>query len=547
MNSGNSTEVSEDTDAGARHELELETKGRYGTLKYRGCRQRHPEERRSYHDVVSSECCCDHRRRLELQELEREPRRRTKSQVRRYVPCNYPHEAWKHLIERSNYPNSMNDALNNYEHYLTNFTNRTPKKSQHLYPCNPHLRKRQISVHRRPRRNEHDQVTLSIMRNPIDSDGEARPCWEYEHPVKNIHSRDVEEIAEQSNDPKNYQMTRILGNLNVTKHVLENCTQQKKERALRPEAWISKQGVDKASKLDANGRKPLSDDEDRDFCRGKLRFDLPDCENVEEDRENQTKRKPNALPNKPFAMKGNLKNSSLQNLPRNKNIDDLFKQKNLTIERSQEEAAHKETEDRCANKPRKQPNVRQSCRLSEELACSNRKEGREGAPYDLMAKDEEEEENSIKKNIYAGGDLELHATKSHILGLIDRAISNEFGNLSDQQQSLDSNRGLTGQEICIEIMRVLQSNCCPSLAEDTLAHRESSADCIKLLKMLRWDHMTHIQEEFRKLCSLQKFLDTYSPRQTLPVFQSYPVAVEQQRPEERQQPQHEEKQNSGTI
>lgn len=92
------------------------------------------------------------------------------------------------------------------------------------------------------------------------------------------------------------------------------------------------------------------------------------------------------------------------------------------MERSQEEDARKETEDRCANKPRKQ---------------SNRKEGREGAPYDLIVKDEEEEEeNSIKKNIYAGGDLELHATKSHILGLIDRAISNEFGNLSDQQQVL---------------------------------------------------------------------------------------------------------------
>lgn len=109
----------------------------------------------------------------------------------------------------------------------------------------------------------------------------------------------------------------------MLKHVLENSTQQRKERSSRPEAWTSRQGVDKASKFDANEKKQLSDNEDRDFCPGKLRFDLPDCENAEEDRENQTRRKSNAVPNKPFAIKGNLKIGSVQSLPRNKNIDDL--------------------------------------------------------------------------------------------------------------------------------------------------------------------------------------------------------------------------------
>lgn len=57
--------------------------------------------------------------------------------------------------------------------------------------------------------------------------------------------------------------------------------------------------------------------------------------------------------------------------------------------------------------------------------------------------------------------------------------------------------------------------------------------------------MQHIQNEFKKLCDLQKFLDEYSPRESLLTFQ--PTAVEQ-RTEERQsqQQQHEEKQNLGT-
>ncbi|XP_076396129.1 uncharacterized protein LOC100882885 isoform X2 [Megachile rotundata] len=533
MNSAITTEESEDTDCTmARHESELEAEGRYGTRIYRGCRK--PEERRSYHDVVSSECCCEQLQRCELQEIERRPRRRTKSQVRRHVLCNHPQEPWN-LMERVNCPQNVDATLNKYQHLL----NQETKKSQDLCSHNPHLRKRQMSVHRRLRK-EQDQISA---RKFIDFDPNPRVCCEYERSMKDIHGRDSE-IDEQSDDNfKNREvMRRILEDLDYdfSKHLLKNYMQQK-ERMLRPEACMLRQHAEKVNKLEA---KKFSDDDNRDLSQSKLRFALPDYENSKEidlkniEEENQTRKKPNAIPNKPFTMKSNLKSSGLPILPKNK-IDDMFGQKNL-VDRLQEEDARKETEDRSVNK-RKPSIVRQNCKPIEEVS---RKETREETPYDLIMKDEEEEENSIRKNIYGGGDLELRATKSHILSLIDRAISSEFGKLSDQQQSPDSSRGITGQEICIEIMRQLHSNCCQSLAEDLLSHQEPSADCIKLLKMLRSDHMTHIQEEFRKLCNLQKFLDTYSPRQSSPAFQ-YPAAGEQ-RTEERQQ-QHEEKQNSGTI
>lgn len=62
--------------------------------------------------------------------------------------------------------------------------------------------------------------------------------------------------------------------------------------------------------------------------------------------------------------------------------------------------------------------------------------------------------------------------------------------------------------------------------------------------------MQHIQNEFNKLCDLQKFLDEYSPKQSLSSFQFNSNAVEQ-RLEDRQQEQEQEEQdeqpNLGTI
>lgn len=114
-------------------------------------------------------------------------------------------------------------------------------------------------------------------------------------------------------------------------------------------------------------------------------------------------------------------------------------------------------------------------------------------------------------------------------------------------QNEESNRELTEEGFSIEIIRALRGDCCEDLSS---THHETPAECIKHLKNLRWKHMQHIQDEFKKLCDLQKFLDEYSPRQSLPPFQSHSGAVEQrveERQQQQQQQQHEEKQNLGTI
>ena len=97
----------------------------------------------------------------------------------------------------------------------------------------------------------------------------------------------------------------------------------------------------------------------------------------------------------------------------------------------------------------------------------------------------------------------------------------------------------------MEIVRALRGDCYELFTKDVSSHHETPAECIKRLKNLRWQHMQHIQNEFKKLCDLQKFLDEYSPRESLLAFQSNTV---EQRSEERQpqQQQHEEKQNLGT-
>lgn len=42
-------------------------------------------------------------------------------------------------------------------------------------------------------------------------------------------------------------------------------------------------------------------------------------------------------------------------------------------------------------------------------------------------KNKGEESNEGRKHIYAGGDLDLHACKSYVVDLIDRALSNQLG------------------------------------------------------------------------------------------------------------------------
>ncbi|XP_015429213.1 PREDICTED: uncharacterized protein LOC107185950, partial [Dufourea novaeangliae] len=201
------------------------------------------------------------------------------------------------------------------------------------------------------------------------------------------------------------------------------------------------------------------------------------------------------------------------------------------------ESQRQETETLHSQRRRKDSTVRKSVECKGEDESTNREEIKDDARCEIVVKDDEQE-TVIRKNIYAGGDLNLCATKSQILGLIDKALSNGFGSSTDQAKSVDSNRTLT-KEIYIEIRRALQGDFCESL-EDVLTNRGFSQECIQQLKMLRSEQMNHIRDMFRKLCKLQKLLDSYSPRQSsMSTSQMHPSAVKQRVVEERQQ--HDEK------
>ncbi|XP_023290276.1 uncharacterized protein LOC105700239 [Orussus abietinus] len=113
-----------------------------------------------------------------------------------------------------------------------------------------------------------------------------------------------------------------------------------------------------------------------------------------------------------------------------------------------------------------------------------------------------------RKNVYGAGDLDLHASKSYIVSLIDRALSRELGTVPE------------GRKLCLEITRLLQGDCCQSLGafSQNLCNHQECPDYVKQLKTLRWEYLNHIQEELRKLHDLERFLDTCSPRHSLPVL-----------------------------
>ncbi|KAK2585927.1 hypothetical protein KPH14_010511 [Odynerus spinipes] len=142
-------------------------------------------------------------------------------------------------------------------------------------------------------------------------------------------------------------------------------------------------------------------------------------------------------------------------------------------------------------------------------------------------------------------DLDLHASKSHILNLIDRALSKEFGPL-DEKKNDQAKEEVARQELCIEISRALQGDCCHSLAQTLLNHRGRS-DYVKHLKNLRWEYLNHIQDKLRKLYDLEKILDDCSsPRHSLSTLQSHASNTDQPKHCARGQISHQQEQKELT-
>ncbi|XP_048264260.1 uncharacterized protein LOC100648982 [Bombus terrestris] len=470
----------------------------------------------------------------------------------------------------------MDAVLNEYEHLLTTPTSQTFKHqrsqsnslSPRLYASSPcsnaayahyHSRKRQPSSHRRQCRNEQEQV-LSIMKNTLHSGGNDHESFYCEYPRSMKNSYKKEGYCMKNGDQA---MTGIMKTIDVDSETMEQYMRHKKERILKSESRTrERHHVDKVNRINADERYDLGGHKDDGwlYTKGKLRFNLSKHENenkieeegLAEDRNLQGNNRSSVQPNKLSILKG----SSSQTSSKNKNVEDASKHKIPTVDANgySKEADLSKGAEIC--KPCQRTVVQQnSPRSPGKESTSNSEESRDESSCCELVK-EEDEESPSRKSIYAGGDLDLdldlRATKSYIVDLIDRVLSKKFAISPGQQKNIESNRELTEQGFSIEIIRALRDDCCEIFAKDLSSHHETSAECIKRLKTLRSKHMQHIQDEFKKLCDLQKFLDEYSPRQSLPSFHSLSGAIEQrveerQQQQAQQQQQHEEKQNLGTI
>lgn len=102
-----------------------------------------------------------------------------------------------------------------------------------------------------------------------------------------------------------------------------------------------------------------------------------------------------------------------------------------------EDSRTQETENAVSfHKPCKLSAIRRNSVCKPDNSSSDGEAIAEDTRHEIMTKDDlrDDHEALNRKCIYAGGDLDLHATKNHILDLIDRALCNEFGSATDQQK-----------------------------------------------------------------------------------------------------------------
>lgn len=121
------------------------------------------------------------------------------------------------------------------------------------------------------------------------------------------------------------------------------------------------------------------------------------------------------------------------------------KHKSLAIDTNdytkEEELPKEEENARPICKPCQRSTTRQDspCSPGKE-STSNTEETREDSSYCELAVKDEEQDIPNRKNTYAGGDLNpdfnLRATKSYIIGLIDRVLSKKFATSPGQQKVL---------------------------------------------------------------------------------------------------------------
>ncbi|XP_076231252.1 uncharacterized protein LOC143177273 [Calliopsis andreniformis] len=557
-NGASSVEESDEVEAVERNWVEMEMEEHY--VPQMREQWNYVDERHLYRDLVRTGCDSKYdpqRHKLEQIDAERRQRKRSKSRQPHYPPCYCISETTRHWPGKTKYPGNMEAVLDHYQNLLDRPINQSSScmcghVSQNAYH---HSRSKQTNNYRYPRKHTYELNASAMMENPTTS--RTNDSVEYyrqmHNSVKGGHKKDVSYKETQA-------LTKMYGNLEVDNELPMKYIQSKKESKVSPEPKVWKQHAEKISKPNIGGKSESKNNEDEYcLCMRKLKFNLSQCdnpdnatlENVEEDRDEQMKVKFDNLTAGLSSATRSAIGMSFAGQPsvKPKNNDVLLKDKALVMDDSdcsKGENVRKQPEStRICKSYQRTTSERNSARKPDEDSMINREENQEDVCEEIIVKDDEQED-AIRKNIYAAGDLDLHATKSHILGLIDRALSNEFGSSLDPQKPTDMNRGLTQQENWLEITRDLLADCCQPEDVLTMRHHGLRAECIKELKILRWKHMNSIQDEFKKLCNLQKFLDSFSPRQSMPSLQTQVAAVEQ-RPEKRQQQQQEEKQNLGTI
>ncbi|XP_024941691.1 uncharacterized protein LOC107268647 isoform X2 [Cephus cinctus] len=494
--------------------------------------------RQSY-DTTRRESCarCDPpMMQFESREASRR-KRKTKNHLQHCPSCHCPPYSMKYSPARTRNTENVYALLDQYEQFLAKSMHpgrklQSPRSPRSASRCRPSTivhcsRKGNSGGNQQLKTTETDPILQELMRDMVktglaDEDTKGYPRYECA-PIKSIHKKD--NSWQQQQDESDEESIRPIKHVHDYPHTKKQSSveSQKRDGTSQP---IEKYDIQKDEewKQLQRDREELNelDSEVREFEKWKnIRQEDKDANTTE-------KRKVNFLPSKlPVPQFSNVRPGAFDT-SRSKSPKDQAKDRVRNVEASTSyhsmltadknlKATSEFMEQLDLTKDENLEQELKSIPYCETYRCPSLPNSQSIKPKverpstdNNLINDNQADANLTEKNVYAGGgDLDFHSSKCYIVDLIDRALSRELATIP-QEKKLDD---LVGQR---EITRTLQGDCCQSLPH-CLSNQETP-DYVRQLKVLRWAYLNHIQDELRKLQDLERFLDTCSPRQSLPIL-----------------------------
>ncbi|KAG7190654.1 hypothetical protein KM043_006736 [Ampulex compressa] len=460
---------------------------------------------RAHHNLARGDSCClcgQFQYDLELQENPRR-KKKTRIQLQHCPSCHCPPEMAIYSPSKMKYSDNVEAVLNQHERYgPSEHANRGIKKS-HSSPLSPRLcqcercvisnlrpaKKSSSRSHRHQGKSEREHAWSSTLRDIIsveggeNSDSDHNSRLDASEKYHKSHQRSKKAQRERRKDDDKQ----------------DEDWQQRFQRDYQELVEYKIRDREKLKSIDEQTRKVGDEEAPTEGQQSTY---------IAED----ITRKINLLPNKLSRLTSNgLPNGLQAPTIRNQHeeeqskstsrveastsyhcaLDDRGTSDNIEAGYPRSERRRNEMQDSPSCKPRRRgASFRDPISNAEEIVPEDRREAieEEVATCRTVTKEGASEIGSVRRNLHAGGDLDLQASKTHILSVIDQAFSKD--------------------------PRAMQADY--SREQVSLSQRGTSADYVKHLKIF---HLNHIQDEIRKLYNLEVFHDTCSPRRSLPTLQ----------------------------